>query len=175
MVTKRPDAVGACVTVLVLCVSACSGSGGKQASASTTTGATTTTGVAHGTRSASTFEVVQVLARTSPAGRCHTLPTSRSCLKVGAPIGTGRDIRGAKIASSKFPQRWDIVIDVDAAMRTGINQYLHRDLAFVIDRRTVFSVVDFTQPVTDNLVTIPVETDKAATSALVKRILAALS
>jgi hypothetical protein len=174
-VSKRPYGVGACITVLILCVSACSGSGGKQAYASTTTGATTTSGVAHGTRSASTFEVVQELSRTSPEERCHTLPTSLSCLKVGSTIGTGLDVRGARIAASKFPQRWDIVIDVDVAMRTAINRHLHRHLAFVIDGRTVFTVEDFLQPVTSTVLTVPVETDKAAASTLVTRILAARS
>jgi hypothetical protein len=100
---------------------------------------------------ASSFQVVQVLSRTSPAPTCHTLPTTFTCLKVGPQIGTRHDVQDVAVVPAQFPQRWNLVVDIDAGMKNRINQHLHEQLAFVIGG-SVPAIVEYSKPVGDSLI-----------------------
>ena len=129
-----------------------------------------TSKASHTTRPTSTFEVAQVLSRTSSAPKCHTLPTVLTCLKLGPQIGTGRDLQGATVVSATFPKRWNVVVRVDLSMRDRINRHLGEQLAFIVDGR-VWSIVDYTQPVGDRVTIAGDWTDNGTARDLAGRLL----
>ncbi len=130
-----------------------------------------TSSARHGTPPSNTFEVAQVRTRSSSAAKCHTLPTDLTCLRLGPQIGTGRDVRDAKVVSATFPHRWNVVMRVDASMRDQINRHLGEQLAFIVDGN-VWSIVDYEQSVGDNVTIAGGWTDKATARDLAGRLLA---
>jgi hypothetical protein len=125
----------------------------------------------HGTRPFSTFGVAQVLSRNSPAQSCHTLPTNLTCLKLGPQLGGGTDVRGATVVSAPFPQRWNVVLEVDSAMKDQINRHLGEQLAFVIDGKA-WAVVDYTNPIGSDVTIAGEWSDNATARDLANRLLA---
>jgi hypothetical protein len=155
--TKRSCTVALAALALVG-VTACSSGGGKQSSATTTSAASTARANATTTAprsrptqhttppSSGYFQVVQVIGRTSTAGRCHTFPTTVDCLKLGHELGTTPDLVDFGPPHRNSYGDWIIDTLITQRLADNINRNLHRELAFIVNG-TVYEIVSFVGPV----------------------------
>jgi hypothetical protein len=65
-------------------------------------------------------------------------------------MGTRHDVQGVAVVPAQFPERWNLVVDIDTGMRNRINQHLDEQLAFVIGA-SVPAIVEYSKPVGDSL------------------------
>ena len=65
-------------------------------------------------------------------------------------MGTRHDVQDVAVVPAQFPQRWNLVVDIDAGMKNRINQHLHEQLAFVIGG-SVPAIIEYSKPVSSSL------------------------